>query len=173
MSPSSSTGACSDSSCTRSHTPKQPESPAKQIAGFIAKFDAPNAKLIRAARVAMRKRYPTATEIVYDNYNFFVIGYSPTTRPSDTVFSIAAAANGVGLAFLRGSTLEDPDGILQGDGKLNRFVRLKSAATLSEPGVDALMRAAVAQSKVQFPASGRGPTIIKSISAKQRPRRRA
>ena len=67
----------------------------------------------------------------------------------------------------------DPEGILQGDGKLNRFVRLKSAATLSEPGVDALMSAAVAQSKVQFPASGRGPTIIKSISAKQRPRRRA
>jgi len=120
----------------------------------------------------MRKRYPTATEIVYDNYNFFVIGYSPTARPSDSIFSIAAAANGVGLAFLRGSSLKDPDGILQGEGKLNRFVRLKSAATLSEAGVDALMRAAVAQSKVQFPATGPGPTIIKSISAKQRPRRR-
>ena len=120
----------------------------------------------------MRKRYPTATEIVYDNYNFFVIGYSPTARPSDSIFSIAAAANGVGLAFLRGSSLKDPDGILQGEGKLNRFVRLKTAATLSEAGVDALMRAAVAQSKVQFPATGQGPTIIKSISAKQRPRRR-
>ena len=121
----------------------------------------------------MRKRYPTATEIVYDNYNFFVIGYSPTARPSEAIFSIAAAANGVGLAFLRGSTVKDPEGLLQGDGKLNRFLRLKSAATLSEPAVDALMRAAVAQSKVQFPATGRGATIIKSISSKQRPRRRA
>ena len=120
----------------------------------------------------MRKRYPTATEIVYDNYNFFVIGYSPTARPSDSIFSIAAAANGVGLAFLRGSTLKDPDGILEGEGKLNRFVRLRSAATLSEPGVAALMRAAVAQSNVQFPATGRGSTIIKSIAAKQRPRTR-
>lgn len=120
----------------------------------------------------MRKRYPAATELVYDNYNFFVIGYSPTSRPSDSIFSIAAAANGVGLAFLRGSTLDDPDGILQGAGKLNRFVRLKSAATLSEPAVASLMRAAVAQSKVQFPSTGRGSTIIKSISAKQRPRRR-
>ena len=119
----------------------------------------------------MRKRYPTATEIVYDNYNFFVIGYSPTARPSDAIFSIAAAANGVGLAFLRGSTLRDPDGILEGEGKLNRFVRLKSAATLSERGVAALMQAAVEQSNVQFPATGRGTTIIKSISAKQRPRR--
>jgi len=121
----------------------------------------------------MRKRYPTATEIVYDNYNFFVIGYSPTARPSDSVFSIAAAANGVGLAFLKGATLKDPEGILQGSGTVNRFVRLKSAATLSEPAIDALMRAAVAQSAVPFPSSGRGSTIIKSISAKQRPRRKA
>ena len=120
----------------------------------------------------MRKRYPTATEIIYDNYNFFVIGYSPTARPSDSIFSIAAAANGVGLAFLRGSTLKDPDGILQGEGKLNRFVRLKSAATLSEPAVASLMQAAVVQSPVPFPSSGRGSTIIKSISAKQKPRRR-
>ena len=120
----------------------------------------------------MRKRYPTATEIVYDNYNFFVIGYSPTSRPSDAIFSIAAAANGVGIAFLRGSTLDDPDGILQGDGKLNRFVRLKSAATLSEPAVASLMRAAVAQSPVPLPSSGRGTTVIKSVSAKQKPRRR-
>lgn len=121
----------------------------------------------------MRKRYPTATEIVYDNYNFFVIGYSPTARPSDAIFSIAAAANGVGLAFLCGSTLKDPDGILQGEGKLNRFVRLKSTATLSDPGVVALMSAAVAQSKVSMPTTGRGETIIKSISAKQRPRRQS
>jgi hypothetical protein len=127
--------------------------------------------LIRAARTVMRKRYPTATEIVYDNYTFFVIGYSPTSRPSDSIFSIAAAANGVGLAFLRGSTLDDPDGILQGEGKLNRFVRLKNSATLSEPAVASLMRDAVAQSPVPFSSSGRGATIIKSVSAKQRPRR--
>jgi len=93
--------------------PKQTESTAKQMAGFIAKFDPANAKLIRAARSAMRKRYPTATELVYDNYNFFVIGYSPTARPSDSIFSIAAASNGVGIAFLQGATLKDPDGLLQ------------------------------------------------------------
>jgi hypothetical protein len=150
----------------------QTESPAKQIAGFIAKFDDANAKLIRAARAAMRKRYPTATEIIYDNYNFFVIGYSPTARPSDAIFSIAAAANGVGIAFLQGATLKDPDGLLQGSGKQNRFLRLKSAATLSEPAVASLMQAAVVQSPVPFPSSGRGSTIVKSISSKQKPRRR-
>jgi hypothetical protein len=32
-----------------------------------------------------------------------VIGYSPTERSSDAIFSIAAAANGVSLFFLRGA----------------------------------------------------------------------
>ena len=73
----------------------------KELKAFIAKFDAKNQTLIRAVRRAMRKRMPTATELVYDNYNFFVIGYSPTERPSDAVFSIAAASKGVRSASSR------------------------------------------------------------------------
>ena len=57
-------------------------STSKQLAAFIAKFDPKVAKLIRACRSEMRKLLPTAIELVYDNYNFFVIGYSPTVRPS-------------------------------------------------------------------------------------------
>jgi hypothetical protein len=74
-------------------TPAPPAaSPARQLAAFIAKFDPAHAKLIRECRAALRKRPPTATEIVYDNYNFFVIGYSATERPSDCMVSLAAAA---------------------------------------------------------------------------------
>ena len=58
-------------------------SPEKQLAGFIAKFTPEVATLIRAARKKMRERLPQALEMVYDNYNFFVIGYGPTSRPSD------------------------------------------------------------------------------------------
>src|SRR6201996_8531004 len=71
----------------------------EQLKSFIDKFDPQHQAVIRAVRKFLRKRFPTANEIVYDNYNFFVIGYSPTERPSDTIVSIAAGANGVGLAF--------------------------------------------------------------------------
>ena len=145
--------------------------PAKQLASFIDKFDPTVATLIRGARSAMRKRLPTALELVYDNYNFFVIGYAPTERASDCIVSLAAAANGVILSFYYGATLPDPHGLLLGEGKQNRFVRLASPATLSEPGVEALIAAAVKQSRAPLPPSGKGQTIIKSISAKQRPRR--
>jgi hypothetical protein len=145
----------------------------RQLEGFIGKFEPGHQGLIRAVRKALRKRFPTAHEMVYDNYNFFVIGYSPTERPSDAILSIAAGASGVGLCFLRGAGLPDPKKVLQGSGNQTRFIRLPSADVLARPEVKALVAAAVAQSRAPFPASGRGKLIIRSVSAKQRPRRKA
>ena len=147
-------------------------SPAQQLEGFIDKFDSHNAALIRSVRRAMRKRLPTAHELVYDNYNFFVIGYSSTERPSDCIVSIAAAANGVGLSFYYGATLPDPHKLLLGGGSQNRFIRLESAATLARPEVEDLIAAAIAQGETPLPKSGKGKLVIRSISAKQKPRRK-
>jgi len=144
----------------------------QQLQHFIGKFDPKNQKLIRAVRQALRKRLPTACELAYDNYNFFVIGYSPTERPSDAVVSMAAAANGVGLCFLHGATLSDPKKILLGSGKQTRFIRLDSVSILARPEVESLIAAAIAQSEIPFTASGRSKLIIRSVSAKQRPRRK-
>jgi hypothetical protein len=120
----------------------------------------------------MRRLLPTSIELVYDNYNFFVIGYATTERASDCIVSIAAAANGVGLSFYHGASLPDPKKLLLGAGKQNRFIRLPTSAPLSSPEVLALIRAAVAQAKTPLPPTGGGYLIIKSISAKQRPRRK-
>lgn len=145
-------------------------SPETQLRGFVDKFEPKHRSLIRAVRRTLRKRFPTAYELAYDNYNFFVIGYSATERPSDSVLSLAAAANGPGLSFYRGASLPDPHGILQGSGVQNRFVRLESAKTLARPEVEALIAAAVAQMRVPLPKTGRGRLLIRSVSAKQRPR---
>jgi hypothetical protein len=147
------------------------DSPAKQVAGFIAKFDPQVAKLVRDVRAALRKRFPTANELVYDNYNFFVIGFCSTERSSDCLVSLVANAKGVGLSFYYGATLPDPGNILQGSGNQNRFIRLESAAVLAKPEVEALLRAAVAQAKSPLRAGGPRRTIVRSVSAKQRPRR--
>jgi len=142
-----------------------------QLAGFIAKFEPKHRKIIRAVRKKLQKRMPTANELVYDNYNFFVIGYCSTERPSDCIVSLAAGANGVGLSFYYGSTLPDPHGVLLGSGSQNRFVRIESPATLDRAEIKQLVDAAVAQGKAPLPSRGRGKLIIRSISAKQRPRR--
>jgi hypothetical protein len=142
-----------------------------QLRSFIGKFAPADQKLIRAVRTAVRRRLPTAHELVYDNYNFFVIGYSPTERPSDAIISIAARANGVGLCFIHGARLPDPKRLLQGSGNQTRFIRLESAARLSHPDVEALVALAVARARTPLASTGRGRLIIRSIAAKQRARR--
>jgi hypothetical protein len=142
-----------------------------QLKGFIGKFKPAHRSLIREVRRALRRRFPTAHELVYDNYNFFVIGYGPTERPSDCFVSMAAAANGVGLCFIHGASLPDPKKCLLGSGKQTRFIRLETAGVLERPEVKSLLGTAAARSKVPLPASGRGKLVIRSVSAKQRPRR--
>jgi len=146
-------------------------SASKQVAGFIAKFDPAIAKLVRSARTLLRKRYPTAIELVYDNYNALAIGYSSTERTSDVLFSLAVYAHGVNLYFMYGRSLPDPQRLLQGSGNQGAFVRLADLCVLDQPEVKALMAAAVTQADPPLPSRGRGRTIIKSISSKQRPRR--
>ena len=142
----------------------------KRLREFIAKFEPRNQGLIRAVRKAMRKRLPGAYELVYDNYNFLVIGYSPTERPSDSIFSVAAAATGVNLVFLRGASLADPRKVLQGSGRQVRFIRVPTLAVLDRPEVKALVKAAMKKAKT---FEGAGKLVIRSVSAKQRPRRKA
>jgi hypothetical protein len=143
-----------------------------QLAGFIARFDPEVAALFRNCRQELRRQLPTAVELVYDNYNFFVIGYASTDKASDCIVSLTAAANGVGLSFYYGARLKDPARLLQGTGKQNRYIRLPMASVLRTPAVESLIRAAADSGRTQLPRSGRGRTIIKSISKRQRPRRK-
>lgn len=138
---------------------------------FIDKFELKDQQRLRAVRTAMRKRLPTANELVYDNYNFFAIGYSATERPSDSIVSIAAKADGLSLFFLHGARLNDPARILLGSGKQTRFVRLAWAIDLERPTIETLLSTALEQAKVSLPTIGRGKLIIRSVSAKQRPRK--
>ena len=119
----------------------------------------------------MRKRLPTAVELVYDNYNALAIGFSPTEKTSDAIISVAAYARGVTLYFIYGASLPDPDGLLQGGGKQGRFLRLTDAQQIDEPRTAALIATAVKHARVPFAKTGKGYTLVKSISAKQRPRR--
>jgi len=145
--------------------------PERELAAFIEKFEPHLAELIRDCRQRLRELLPTANELVYDNYNFFVIGYSSTLRPSDCIVSIAASANGVALSFYYGVSVPDSDGLLLGSGKQNRYIRLPSAEILRNPGVRSLIESAVAQGKTQPASTGQGSLVIQSVSAKQRPRR--
>jgi hypothetical protein len=151
--------------------PVKEVSPSKQVEGFISKFDPAIAKLARSVRSAMRKRFPSAVELVYDNYNALAMGFGPTERASDAILSVAVYPRGISLYFLYGRSLPDPQRLLQGQGNQGAFIRVDNMKVLDEPGVKALLEAATKLAKPPFPEKGRGYTVVKSISSKQRPRR--
>ena len=124
----------------------------------------------------MRKLVPGAVEMVYDNYNWLVIGFSPTERPSEAIFSIVLPPRRVTLCFLQGASLPDPAKRLQGSGNVVRNIRLYEAGkadekVLDDPEVRELINVALNRAKIPMPVRARRKLIIKSISAKQRPRR--
>jgi len=146
--------------------------PEKQLAGFIAKFTPEVAALAGAVLAKMRARFPNAIQMVYDNYNSLVIGFGPTARASECVFSIALSARRASLCFLQaGPQLPDPEKLLRGSGNKVRHVRLERATVLDQPAVKDLISAALKRAVVPFDPAAPGRLIIKSISAKQRPRR--
>lgn len=138
----------------------------------MAKYDPEIAKQARAALVKMRKLVPGAVELVYDNYNTLAIGFAPGERASEVVFSIALYPKWVTLFFMQGQGLKDPEKRLAGSGARVRSVRLEQgAATLEEPAVRELIAQAMERAKVPIDAKAKRRMVIKSVSAKQRPRR--
>ena len=149
---------------------KSEMSPARQLTLFLNRFSPEIIKLAKAARAKLRKRLPGAIEMVYDNYNALVIGYSPTERPSDAILSMVIWPKKVSICFLQGKHLPDPQRLLQGDGNQVRFVRLDAgAAILDTPAIRTLVAEAIAFGEAPF--RGKGLLVIRSISKKQRPRR--
>ncbi|HLW68044.1 MAG TPA: hypothetical protein VKS79_22190 [Gemmataceae bacterium] len=149
----------------------QKPSPQKQLAGFMVKYTPEVAANATAILKRMRELLPGAFEIVYDNYNALAIGFGPTEKTSDAVFSIALYPRYVTLFFLNGAKLRDPKRMLRGSGNQVRNVILESAKDLDSPEVKDFMQQAIALSPVEFDASAKGRMIIRSVSAKQRPRR--
>ena len=156
---------------------KDPAPPAKQLASFIQKFTPEIAKLATTVLAKMRTLYPTALELVYDNYNALAIGFGPTERASEAIFSIAIFPRWISLFFLQAqkaaTALPDPENRLQGSGNVVKHIRLASAETLDEPAIRALMQEAAARAVVPFDPRNKHRLIIKSVSARQRPRRPA
>ena len=143
-----------------------------QLRGLIAKFAPAHQRLIGAMRRSLRKRLPTAHEVVYEYRDCFVISYSPNERGYEGVLAIRASANGARLYFNRGKELPDPARLLRGSGKQVRSIHVDGASTLARPAVARLIEEAIARNRVPFARTGRGPVVIRSASAKQRRRRR-
>ncbi len=144
-------------------------SPARQVSALIDKLAPGPQKVMRGARTALKKRFPTANELVYEYARSLVISYSATERGGEAVVALSATAEGVTLHLNHGPELKDPHGLLQGNGRAMRQIPLESARTLSRPEVIALINAAAKLSKPALAKTGKGILVIKSAATKRAP----
>jgi hypothetical protein len=148
-----------------------------QLNSFLAKYDPEVESFARRTLAKMRKLVPGAVEFVYDNYNWLVIGFGPSERPSEAIFSIVLPPGKVTLCFLQGAALPDPGKLLQGSGNVVRNIRLyesgkPDAKVLDDPEVLALINVALNRAKIPMPTKSHRKMIIRAVAEKQRPRRR-
>jgi len=153
-------------------TDSKTRTPEAELRSCIHRLDPKDQKLMRSVRAAVRKQFPTAHELAYDYSSHVVIAYSPTDRAIDAILAIDGRADGVRLYLMHGPQLPDPKGLLLGSGKQVRFVQVEAASQLAHPDVKALIAAAVDQSTVPLPSTGKGRLIMKSSAAKRQPRRK-
>jgi hypothetical protein len=146
-------------------------SPEAQLDRFLNAFLPEITSLARAALATMRKRLPNSIELVYDNYNALACGFGPTEKTSEAIFSIAVFPKNVSLFLLQGAALPDPKGLLEGEGNVVRYIRLEDEKTLDRADVKAMMATALKMAKAPMDKKTQYKLVIKSVSAKQRPRR--
>jgi hypothetical protein len=141
-----------------------------ELRTLIDKFAPAHLRLIGAMRRSLRKRLPTAHEVVYEYRDCFVISYSPSERGYEGVLAIRGSADGVRLYFNRGKGLPDPEKLLQGSGGQTRWIHVEGASTLARPAVTGLIDEAIARSPVAFAPAGRGSVVDRAASQRRRRR---
>jgi len=142
-----------------------------QIRTLVDKFAPAHVRLVRAMRQSLRKRLPTAHEMVYEYRDCFVISYSPSGHGYEGVLALRGSADGVRLYLNQAKGLSDPEKLLEGSGAQARWIQLEGASTIARPPVARLIDEALARNRVPFAPTGRGPVVIRSASSKT-PRRR-
>ena len=117
--------------------------------------------------------YPTANELIYDNYNALAFGWSITDRVGHLFCSIAVGrtSGNVHFGFYYGSSIKDPEKMLLGKGNQYRYILVSDVKAFPSTYMKKLMAEAymVSMTKVKDKSQlMEGQTITKSISAAKR-----
>ena len=146
--------------------------PDSEYLKLLARYDEAIQKLALAVRKLILEEAPEASEFVYEVYTI-ADHFGFTERPSDAFVFTTAHANWVNLGFNFGVLLPDPGGLLRGEGKLIRHVRITQPMDLDAPGVRELVRAAIARAELPESKLAKPRTIVRTVeSANKRSTRR-
>jgi hypothetical protein len=131
---------------------------------LLARYDEAIQGLALAARKLILEEAPEASEFVYEVYTI-ADHFAFTERPSDAFVFTTAHANWVNLGFNFGVLLPDPGGLLRGEGKLIRHIRIARPTDLDAAGVRDLVRAAIAQAERPETKLAKPRAIVRTVQS--------
>lgn len=139
--------------------------PDPQLVAFLEAYDRNIAELALALREAILEEAPDASESIYRVYTV-AIWFGFSEKMKDMFCYITTHAGHVNLGFPRGAWMPDPNGVLEGEGKAIRHIRIAGLETLERPFVRRYIRAAMEQAGPDG-ARGTGKSVVKSVGEGQ------
>jgi hypothetical protein len=146
---------------------------ALQLEEFLDRFTPEMAALGRSVIERLRCRLPQADALIFDNYNFLGMGFSADGTSSGVFLSLVLYPRWANLFFFKGVLMHDPDGLLDGNGKIIRHVRLDTETDFDLMCLEPLIVQAIDLCEPALDPLRLGKMRVHSIAAKQRPRRPA
>ena len=127
-----------------------PRSPAELLGAYPDHIR----ELAEAARRLVLRALPDAHESADATAPLLAYAYAPGNR--GMVATNILSRTGVKLGVFEGVKLPDPRALLQGSGKLHRYVQLKTVADLKQPGIGALLKGAgrLCRTRLDAPKAG-------------------
>ena len=140
--------------------------PDPQLIGFLEAYDRTIADLALALREIILEEVPDASESIYQVYTV-AIWFGFSEKMKDMFCYIATNARHINLGFPRGSTLPDPNRVLEGDGKTMRHIKFATQNDLERSFVRRYIRASLEQLGEAASQGGTSTTVVKSARAKE------
>jgi len=113
-----------------------------EVAGFLSKYPPHVCELALELRRTVVAAIPDVRETLDRSARMVAYGFG--SRYADMICTIIPSKTGVKLGIVRGTTLPDPKGLMQGAGKVHRFVAFAKVSDLKRPGLKPLLKTAVA-----------------------------
>lgn len=100
--------------------------------------------ICRKLRAIITQQHPEFVEIIWEKQRIASYGIGPKKMSEHYVY-IAPHKNHVNLGFYHGAALSDPDGLLEGTGKMLRHVKIRDEESAEDPHIGALIAEAIAE----------------------------
>lgn len=115
--------------------------PPRELLEFLFKYDPPIQSLALGLRQVIHEEMAPCHEYIFEMRSKVVLLYGSTERVvADGVCNIGVFRRHVTLAFVRGTDLEDRNGVLQGTGNAMRHIRLTKLSDLDRPEIRRYLR---------------------------------